>query len=116
VNTMTADQVRSVLALISGYHPTPALSEEEIIAWTTELVGPYRMTYAEVVYVIKAEKGRQWRPRPGELVGLVQHYRRQEALRHPRPALEGDRPCSREATLAHIAECKAILVGSEAGR
>ena len=106
---MNPQDVRKILAMIAGYWPTPALSEEEIIALTTELVGPSRLTCEEVVAVISAEKGRQWRPRPGELVGMVRHYRGQKALRERRPELEADSPATPEQTLAAIAECRAIL-------
>jgi len=115
MNRMTIEQIRSVLAMLSGYWPTPAMSEEEVVAWTQELCGSYLMTYAEVREVIDAEKIREWRPRPGELVSLVQRRRRHEALRNERRLqLVADTDtdvCSREATISHIAECKAILTG-----
>jgi hypothetical protein len=108
--TMAADQVRSVLAALAGYWPTPVLTEEETVAWTTELVGPARIGYPEALAVIKAECGRQWRPRAGEFVALVQHYRRQEALRKPRPALpSGVRIASREMSLEQVAKCRELL-------
>ncbi len=108
MNTMSAEQARVVLATLTGYWPTPALTLEETVAWTTELVGPARINYAEAVAVIHAEKARQWRPRAGEFVELVQHYRRQEALR--KPALpSGARIASRETSLEWISKCREMV-------
>jgi hypothetical protein len=108
---VSPQEARRALTVISGYWGTPVLTEEEVVAFTTELTGPARISYVEVVQVVRAEAGRQWRPRPGELVALVQHYRRRRAIDHPRPALEsGEGPvCTREQNLAHISEMKGIL-------
>ena len=107
---MTTDQVRAVLATMAGYWPTPAMTEEEVIAYTVELTGPARITAVEAGRVIKAESGRQWRPRAGEFVGLVQHYRRADALRNPRPAIGRGAYCTPEQNLAHLRRCRELLV------
>ena len=105
---MNVDEIELAFAAIAGYWPTPSLTEEETVAWTTELFG---LPYGEVMATIRAESARRWRPRPGELVDLVKQYRRQEALRRPRPQLpsaEGQ-PCTPEANLAHVAEVRALF-------
>jgi hypothetical protein len=110
---MNADQVERILAVISGYWATPFVTNEEAIAYTTELTGPAKITYFEAMDVIKAESGRMWRPRPGELVQLVRHYRRQDALRLHRPALgSGVRISSRDESLEQIKRCRELLGAS----
>ncbi len=107
---MSADQVRQVLLALAGYWPSPALSDEETVAYTTELLGPARITYDEAMATIKDEAGREWRPRPGVFVALVRHYRRQAALRRPKPALpSGARVASREVSIAQVARCRELL-------
>ena len=111
---MRTDEVRPTLAAMAGYWPTPQLTEEEVIAWTTELTGPIGISNVEARKVIRAESSRQWRPRPGEFVELIQHYRRQEALRSPKPALEsGVKIASREMSLEQIAHCRTLLKGEK---
>ena len=113
---MTRDDIRSVLAALAGYWPTPALTEEEVIAWTTELAGGYKTDRPEVMRVIQSEASRQWRPRPGEMVELIQHYRRQDALRQPRPALTEGGWCSIDRNLEGIAHCRELLTAGRAAR
>jgi hypothetical protein len=111
---MHTSEVRPTLAAMAGYWPTPQLTEEEVVAWTTELTGPIGISYTEAVKVIRAEGARQWRPRPGEFVELIQHYRRQDALRKPRPALpSGIRIASKEMNDEWIVKCRDLL---KAGR
>lgn len=111
---MTSDEVRTVLAAVAGYWPTPALTTEEVVAWTTELCGPSRITYDEALATVKAEAGREWRPRAGQIVAMVQHYRRQESLRRPKPALPPGGYCTPEANVAHVQRCRNLLTGSKA--
>ena len=113
---MTRDEIRTVLATISGYWPTPTMSTEEVIAWTSELSGRYRMTYAEVREVIDTEKSRDWRPRAGELIGLVQAHRRAEARRNAQPAayLEAAPPVPLETILRQVERCRSIVSGATA--
>ena len=99
---MTADQMRTLMAVLAGYWPTPVLTAEEVTAYTAEFTGPLRITYSEARAMLQAEKGRQWRPRPGEVVELVQHYRRQSALRKP-PALGEGAFSTKEQALGHLA-------------
>jgi hypothetical protein len=107
---MNADQVERVFAALSGYWPTPIMAPEEAMAYTTELTGPAQVTYFEAMDVIKAESGRMWRPRAGEFVRLVQHYRRQAVLRQPRPALgSGVRIASREDSIEQVKRCRELL-------
>ncbi len=107
---MQTDQVRRTLAAMAGYWPTPALRDEEVVAWTTELTGPIGISAGEALKVIRAEGGRQWRPRPGEFVELIQHYRRQETLRRPKPALpSAERIASKEYSLNQIQRCRDLL-------
>jgi len=113
---MTTDQIRSILAMLSGYWPTPSMSEEEVVAWTRELCGPYPIGYVEAQTVIDEQKTREWRPRPGETVSLVQGLRRREALqaeRHLQLVADPDEVAlTREQTLAKIAECRQTLTRS----
>ena len=61
---------------------------------------------------LRAQGARQWRPRPGEFVELIQHHRRQDALRKRRPALpSGIRIASKEMNDEWIAKCRGILTG-----
>lgn len=79
---MIKDDVRPILAMIAGYWPTPALTTEEVSAWTTELVSTSRISAEEARTVIInfAETGAVYRPRPGQLLGLVQSLRRKRAF------------------------------------
>jgi hypothetical protein len=90
-------RIHEITAMGRGAAICSTKSDEEVVAWTTELTGPIGISYTEAVKVIRAEGARQWRPRPGEFVELIQHHRRQDALRKRRPALpSGIRIASKE--------------------
>jgi hypothetical protein len=86
---MTATEARAILAAISGYWPTPAITEEEAAAWLRELASPMRITSEEARTVIddRARAGVEFRLRPGQLVSEVQALRRYRRLMTPLPAL-----------------------------
>lgn len=114
---MRQDEARNVIALIAGLWPTPAMADEEAAAWGLVLVRSARISREEAttVLVAVAENGAQWRPRPGELIAMVQHERRQRALRTPRPALpSGEKIASKETQMERLAACKRLMAGQEA--
>ena len=87
MNTTEAD---TVLEILSGYWPTPALTDEEVKAWYAELCGSHmRITTEEAGKVIAAwaRSGEEWRLRPGQIVAEVQALRRKRALAVRLPAL-----------------------------
>jgi hypothetical protein len=46
----------------------------------------------------------------GELVEAIKHYRRQELLRRPRPALgDGSWECTPEENMTGLAQCRELL-------
>ena len=49
---MNVTEADTVLEVLSGYWPTPALTEEEAKAWGTELCGRVRITTEEAAKVI----------------------------------------------------------------
>jgi len=113
---MTTDEAFAITEALAGYWPTPALEEAEVKALVVELTGPLRITPQEAATVIKLEAGtgREWRPKPGQIVALVQHHRRQEALRRPRPALSSAPYCTKSENLAHIAHVQELLTTGKA--
>lgn len=120
---MTASEARAVLAAISGYWPTPAVTEEEAAAWLRELASPLRITHEEAQTVIddQARHGEVHRLRPGQLVAEVQALRRYRRLMTPQPALprsDDDFVESEdhdEIRIQTIAECRvAIAEGRKA--
>ncbi len=107
---MTIEEAFAIVDAVSGYWPTPAMEPEEVKAWVTVLAGLARISFDEASNVISAESARTWRPRPGQFVELVGHYRRQEALRNPRMALDvGGRICTREENLTNLAALQELL-------
>ncbi|HXN60013.1 MAG TPA: hypothetical protein VN886_06125 [Acidimicrobiales bacterium] len=86
MNTTEAD---TVLEILSGYWPTPALTDEEVKAWYNELCRSYlKITTEEAGKIIaaSARSGETFRLRPGQIVAEVQALRRRRALDCP-PAL-----------------------------
>ena len=114
MNTTEAD---TVLEILSGYWPTPALTDEEVKAWYAELCGSHmRITTEEAGKVIAAwaRSGEEWRLRPGQIVAEVQALRRKRALDRPLPALpSGDELLSGLELSARIAELRSAI---DAGR
>ena len=103
---MNADEAFAIVEMICGYWPTPAMEAEEVKAFITELAVAGRTTYDEARSVVRAEAGRQWRPRP-ELIDLVWQYRRQEALRNPLRALDdGGQLCAPEENLEELSKVR----------
>ena len=106
MNTTEAD---TVLEILSGYWPTPALTDEEIKAWYVELCGPLKITTEEASKVIAAQarSGQEWRMRPGQIVIEVQQLRRRRALDRPLPALpSGDQILRGDELVAKVAELR----------
>ena len=83
MNTIEAD---TVLEILSGYWPTPALTDEEVKAWYAELCGSHiKITTEEAgkVIAIWARSGEEWRLRPGQIVAEAQALRRRRVLDRP---------------------------------
>ncbi|MGH9090198.1 MAG: hypothetical protein ACRDZR_02270 [Acidimicrobiales bacterium] len=78
---MRPDHVRPVLAQLAGRWPTPALTEEEALAWTADLTGPLHITRDEALGYMRrhSHSGAPHRPRPGEMVAAVRADRRAAA-------------------------------------
>jgi hypothetical protein len=82
MNTNDAD---TVMEILSGYWPTPDLTDEEVRAWYSELCGYLKITAEEAGKVIAtwARSGETFRLRPGQIVAEVQALRRRRALERP---------------------------------
>jgi hypothetical protein len=82
---MNVTEADTVLEVLSGYWPTPALTEEELKVWVTELCGRMRITFEEAAKVITAwaRSGETFRLRPGQIVAEVQALRRRRAFDRP---------------------------------
>jgi len=87
------DEVKPVMAMLSGFWPTPLLTPEEVLAWVAELTSRQMgVTTDEAQVVLRqlAEAGieeSKYRPRPGQIVPMVQALRRKRALDRPVAAL-----------------------------
>ena len=83
-------EARTVVLMLAGYWPTPAVTEEEAVAWVRELgsasmrIAPQeaRTTIDDMVHA-----GGRFRPRPGKVVAAVHTLRRYNRLMTPQPAL-----------------------------
>ena len=109
---MNATQADGLIAMLSGYWPSPALSDDEGAAWMVTLTRGARFTVDEArsVLVACAENGDKWRPRAGEFVAMVQHQRRQRALRTPQGALpSGEKVAGKDDHLRGLAECRRLM-------
>ena len=82
---MNVPEADTVLEVLSGYWPTPALTDEECMAWVTELCGRMRITAEEAAKVIThwARSGETFRMRPGQIVAEVQALRRRRTFDRP---------------------------------
>ena len=80
---MNVTEADTVLEVLSGYWPTPALTEEEAKAWGTELCGRMRITPEEAAKVISA---------PGHVQG--RHFVCAPARSSPGPGASSP-PCIR---------------------
>lgn len=85
---MNGEHLRSTMALIAGFWPTPALTEEEILSWSVELTSRMKISSEEATTALKsfAESGldeAKFRPRPGQIVSMVQALRRKRASERP---------------------------------
>ena len=85
---MTGEDLKPTMALIAGLWPSPPVTFEEAVAWSGELTGRTRITSEEATTVLTrfAESGlddAKFRPRPGEIVSMVQGLRRKRALDKP---------------------------------
>ncbi len=85
---MNGEYLKPTMAMIAGLWPSPPVSYEEALAWSAELTGRLRITSEEANTVLAqfAESGlddAKYRPRPGQIVAMVQHLRRRRALDRP---------------------------------
>ena len=109
---MNNTEIDTVLEILSGYWPTPALTDEECKAWYAELRGPLKITTEEAGKVIAgwARSGAEWRLRPGQIVSEVQALRRKRALDRPLPELpSGAEIMTGDELAAAVAELRASL-------
>jgi hypothetical protein len=88
------DEVKPIMAMLSGFWPTPLMTPEEVLAWVAELTSRQMgVTTDEAQVVLRqlAEAGieeSKFRPRPGQIVPMVQALRRRRALDRPVAAIE----------------------------
>jgi hypothetical protein len=115
------DEADTILEILSGYWPTPALTDEEVKAWLNELCGRHmRITSEEAGRVIAgfARTGSTFRLRPGQIVSEVQALRRRRALDRPVPALQSAAdfgPDHDEVRRQTLARCRAVLAAAQGG-
>jgi hypothetical protein len=114
---MRSTEAKSMLALLSGYWPTPALTEDEARVWMMTLTAStVSKEEARSVIVGCANHGDKWRPRAGEFVAMVQSRRRQRDLRESRPTLpSGEKFAGKNAQLEALADCRR-MIGRSANR
>jgi hypothetical protein len=110
---MNANAANTVIARLAGYWPTPAMTDEEALAWVEVLTSPdpfgtgrrgdRSITLDEARRWLSRRLGDQFRPRPGQLVEWVRAERRsaQRVLTPPRPAPE--------VVAARIAEIRKLI-------
>jgi len=115
---VNVDEADAVLEILSGYWPTPALSDEECKAWYSELCGSYikiKTEEAGTVIAAWARSGEEWRLRPGQIVAEIQALRRKRALDRPLPALpSGDEVLSGSELSAKVSELRRAIAGARA--
>lgn len=79
---MTANQAQEVVIRLSGFWPSPPITDPEAIAWAEELTKPeLAITATEALGVLRkaSYSGQTYRPRPGEVVAAVLSERRANA-------------------------------------
>lgn len=79
---MNADRAQQVVRWVSGYWPSPAISDEEAVAWVEELTNPsVNIQPDEALSVLRrcSYAGQVHRPRPGQVIAAVQAERRARA-------------------------------------
>ena len=110
---MRTDEIKPIMAMLAGFWPTPQLAPEEVLAWVAELTDRHmRITADEAQRVLRqlAEAGieeSKFRPRPGQIVPMVQELRRKRALDRPLPALpSGDQILSGDELSIRISELR----------
>lgn len=85
---MNEHTVRPILAAMAGHWPSPPMTTEESLAWVAYLCDPaLAVTEDEAMAIIRAERDREFRPRPGQLEGLVHAHRRRRVFESTVPAL-----------------------------
>ena len=82
---MTGEDLKPTLVMLAGFWPSPAMTPEEVMAWSAELTGRLRITPEEASTVLRvfAEGGTddsKFRPRAGQIIPMVQALRRKRAL------------------------------------
>lgn len=82
---MTGEHIKPTLVMLAGFWPSPAMTPEEVMAWSAELTGHLRITPEEASTVLRqfAECGTddsKFRPRAGQIVAIVQALRRKRAV------------------------------------
>jgi hypothetical protein len=81
---MTGEHIKPTLVMLAGFWPSPAMTPEEVMAWSAELTGHLRITPEEASTVLRqfAESGTddsKFRPRAGQIIAMVQGLRRRRA-------------------------------------
>ena len=81
---MTGEDLKPTLIILAGFWPSPAMTPEEVMAWSAELTGRLRITPEEASTVLRqfAESGTddsKFRPRAGQIISMVQALRRKRA-------------------------------------
>lgn len=114
---MNADHAEQIVRRMIGYWPTPAISDEEAVAWVEELTKPdLGITPTEALAVLRrASYGADpHRPRPGQLVAAVLAERRALGrVAETRRALTAGREgaVSGERASAWARACRRMLEG-----
>lgn len=114
---MNAEHAEQIVRRMMGYWPTPAISDEEAVAWVQELTNPaLAVTPTEALSVIRKASyaGEPHRPRPGQLVAAVQAERRALGrVEDTRRALTAGREgaVSGERASAWARACRRMLEG-----
>ncbi len=110
---MRQDEVKPVMAMLSGFWPTPLMTPEEVLAWVAELTSrQMSLTTDEAQRVLRqlAESDideSKYRPRPGQIVPMVQALRRRRAAGDRWLALpSGDEILSGDELSAKVAELR----------
>lgn len=85
---MNGEDLKPVMALLAGLWPSPPVTYEEALAWSAELTGRQKISPEEANTILAefAESGTEvskYRPRPGQIIPMVQALRRKRAIGRP---------------------------------
>jgi hypothetical protein len=117
---MTGEDLKPTLIMLAGFWPSPAMTPEEVMAWSAELTGRLRITPEEASTVLRqfAESGTddsKFRPRAGQIIPMVQALRRKRATEvSSRALIEAPIVQSDPVTFADgIAACRAAIAAGQ---